>query len=223
MINEKTLKWKYYLNKLPLYLQSSYGFKEHFKMLFQIMINTNSTVTDLLNALNLTDKNYYNNLNIKKSEKEDLKTSSSEYVYDLLDKIGLLYGVNRYLDVDYTDINGDYQHQSLKLNNEEFLKLILVKVVQNSYLGTYEDIRKLYNLIELPIYLYNSEETSGEVYCVFDNREINSNNLLYLFYADLLSIKSMGIKYNYRTIDQSNVGEWDADLDTKLWDVGEWS
>lgn len=216
MIDEKTLQWKYYVKKLPLYLQNSYGFKEHFRMLYEIMLDTNKTATDLLNALNLTRDNYYDSIT--------LDVTKGGYEYDLLDKMASLYGVNRYLDVDYINLEGEEIHKALKLNNNELLKLILVKVVQNSYIGTYENIRKLYNLIELPIYIYNSQEESGNVYVVFDSDDTNiTDNLKALFYADLLSIKSMGIKYNYRTITQTGIAEWDSNLDSQKWDVGVWS
>ena len=225
MINEKTLQWNYYVKKLPLYLQNSYGFSEHFRNLFQIMLDTNRTATDLLRALDLTAPGYYANLDVSKNPEEpEVLISSVDYTYDLLDKMAALYNVNRYFDVDYVDISNQKIHASLKLNNGELLKLILVKVVQNNYLGTYEDIRKLYNLIELPIYIYNNELDSGNVYLIFDSRyeEAYTPNIKHMFFANLLSIKSLGIKYLFRSTEESNIGEWDSTLPEKFWDVGVW-
>ena len=224
IINEKTLEWNYYLKKLPLYLQNSYGFSEHFKNLYQIMLDTNRTATDLLNALNLTKPNYFKNLNLSINlENAEKIISPSDYTYDLLDKMAILYGVSRFLDVDYTDPKGIHQHKQLKLTNDELLKLILVKVVQNNYNGTYEDMRKLYELIELPIYVFNSDEKSADVYLIYDLTNTSfTDNLQDLFFANLLSITSLGIKYLYRTSKEANWAEWDSTLDSKKWDVGVW-
>lgn len=224
IINEKTLEWNYYLKKLPLYLQNSYGFSEHFKNLYQIMLDTNRTATDLLNALNLTKPNYFKNLNLSINlENAEKIILPSDYTYDLLDKIAILYGVSRFLDVDYTDPKGIHQHKQLKLTNDELLKLILVKVVQNNYNGTYEDMRKLYELIELPIYVFNSDEKSADVYLIYDLTNTSfTDNLQDLFFANLLSITSLGIKYLYRTSKEANWAEWDSTLDSKKWDVGVW-
>lgn len=224
IINEKTLEWNYYLKKLPLYLQNSYGFSEHFKNLYQIMLDTNRTATDLLNALNLTKPNYFKNLNLSINlENAEKIILPSDYTYDLLDKMAILYGVSRFLDVDYTDPKGIHQHKQLKLTNDELLKLILVKVVQNNYNGTYEDMRKLYELIELPIYVFNSDEKSADVYLIYDLTNTSfTDNLQDLFFANLLSITSLGIKYLYRTSKEANWAEWDSTLDSKKWDVGVW-
>lgn len=224
IINEKTLEWNYYLKKLPLYLQNSYGFSEHFKNLYQIMLDTNRTATDLLNALNLTKPNYFKNLNLSINlENAEKIILPSDYTYDLLDKMAILYGVSRFLDVDYIDPKGIHQHKQLKLTNDELLKLILVKVVQNNYNGTYEDMRKLYELIELPIYVFNSDEKSADVYLIYDLTNTSfTDNLQDLFFANLLSITSLGIKYLYRTSKEANWAEWDSTLDSKKWDVGVW-
>lgn len=213
MINEKTLEFEYYLKKLPLYLQNSYGFQEHFRMLFEIMKDTNTTAKDLLNSLNLHDENYFENVGF---------IEKTENVSDLLDKIGSLYGLNRYLDVDYIDENNISHHESLLLNNEEFLKLILVKSIQNSYEGTYENIKKLYNSINLPI-IISSGKNSGEIYLYLQIDKFTTDNLKYLFLSGLLNIESIGIKYVNRNIENLKLAEWNSEQTYKMWDVGVWS
>ena len=125
MINEKTLQWNYYVKKLPLYLQNSYGFSEHFRNLFQIMLDTNRTATDLLRALDLTAPGYYANLDVSKNPEEpEVLISSVGYTYDLLDKMAALYNVNRYFDVDYVDISNLNRQVITNRNNIGKLKLI---------------------------------------------------------------------------------------------------
>lgn len=213
MINEKTLEFEYYLKKLPLYLQNSYGFQEHFRMLFEIMKDTNTTAKDLLNSLNLYDENYFKNIEFIEKTKN---------VSDLLDKMGSLYGVNRYLDVDYVDESNISHHESLILTNEEFLKLILVKSTQNSYKGTYENIKKLYDLINLDI-IVSSGKNSGEIYLYLQTGNYITDNLKYLFLSGLLNIESIGIKYVNRNIENLKLAEWNSEQTYKMWDVGVWS
>ncbi len=213
MINEKTLEFEYYLKKLPLYLQNSYGFQEHFRMLFEIMKDTNTTAKDLLNSLNLYDENYFKNIEFI----EKTKNAS-----DLLDKMGSLYGVNRCLDVDYVDESNISHHESLILTNEEFLKLILVKSAQNSYEGTYENIKKLYDLINLSI-IVSSGKNSGEIYLYLQTDDYITDNLKYLFLSGLLNIESIGIKYVNRNIENLKLAEWNSEQTYKMWDVGVWS
>lgn len=225
IINEKILKWSYYFKKLPIYLQNSYGYPEHFKILYQIMLDTNSTANDLLRAMNLTNPNYFHDLDISQNEDSSDLISPTGYEFDLLDKMASLYGVTRYFDVDYTNEKGDNIHKSLKLTNIELLKLILVKIVQNSFLGTYEDIRKLYTLIELPIYLYSLPLESGTVYLILDENSstnVITDNIKDMFFANLLTIKSMGIQYKVYETEEKNIAIWDSNDANKLWDAGEW-
>ena len=109
--------------------------------------------------------------------------------------------------------------------NIELLKLILVKIVQNSFLGTYEDIRKLYTLIELPIYLYSLPLESGTVYLILDENSstnVITDNIRDMFFANLLTIKSMGIQYKVYETEEKNIAIWDSNDANKLWDAGEW-
>ena len=138
------------------------------------------------------------------------------------DDVGLIFDNHLFTIEEYLLMEQKYVNAVLKIM--ELLKLILVKVVQNNYLGTYEDIRKLYDLIELPIYIYNNEVDSGNVYLIFDSRyeEAYTPNIKHMFFANLLTIKSLGIKYLFRSTEESNLGEWDSNLPEKFWDVGVW-
>ena len=55
MLKEKLLNWKYYQDKIPLYLQNSYGYSEHFKILFDLLTVYDNEGDKLLQAINITN------------------------------------------------------------------------------------------------------------------------------------------------------------------------
>lgn len=201
MITGTLKEWNYYLNKLPLYLQNSYGFDEHFKILFDLLVRVDSLEDDILNQFNILSSTY-----VAKD--------------DILDKIAELFGVRRTFDVTYKEDNVTKQ-AALTLTNSELLKLIKAQIINNNYDGTYETSNQFYRTMNLPVYLLQSGNP-GEVYVMLDNSVQLTENEQIMFLANLFTIKSMGIVYNTSIVEISSVMIWDSNDSNRYWDEGRW-
>ncbi len=217
MIKNKLLDWNYYLKKIPLYLRNSYGFTSHFEIMFVILKAINDIGDGLLTSINLFDKNYFENV-------KELITDVDEdgTTFDLLDKFASLYNINRNLDINYDDGNGHSYTGNITLKNSELLKFILVRCVLSNYDGTYENLRSLYDLINLPIMFINSPNESAFVSVVLYNPNgyFDNSNIIHLFYSRLLNLESVGIRYAYQASEFIR-GEFDTE--GKGWNEGNWS
>ena len=212
MIIDKLKFWEYYKRKIPIYLLNSYGFEEHFKMLFDLLVQLDSTEDSVMKAfdiLNETYLDYINNL-----------PDATESTSDILEKIAELFGVSRNFDIDYIE-DGTDKKASLSLTNSELLKLIKARIIQNNYQGTYEESREFYTNMNLPVYLFQSGNPA-EVYVLLDNSAQLTDNEQKMFLSNLFTIKSMGITYHTYITDVLSVMIWDTDSSTRYWDTGRW-
>lgn len=213
MIIDKLKTWDYYKRKIPLYLQNSYGFVDHFKMLFDLLIQIDSTEDDVIKAFDVLNEIYLNYINSL--------PDATENDSDILDKIAALFGVSRNFDVSYID-NNILEKASLTLTNAELLKLIKARIIQNNYSGTYEETRQFYTNMGLPVYLFQSG-SPAEVYVLLDNSIQLTENEQKMFLANLFTIKSMGIVYHTSITDIVSMLVWDSNISTRMWDVGRWA
>lgn len=208
-------QWNYYLEKLPLYLQNSYGYNDHFYMLFELLKQLDESSADLLRGFNLFDENTIDEKDTYQNYMNEFSTDP--YIFDLLDKIATIYGVSRYFDVTYIE-EGETKTYSLNLTNDELLTLVLSKSILSSFDGTYESARQLYNKINLPIYIYTQD--TATVYLILDKVASKaSDNIIHMFNAGLFNLPSMGIKYTTTIADISKF----AEFDTGKYDEGLWS
>lgn len=214
MLIDKLKKWEYYKTKLPLYMQNSYGILEHFRMIFDFLLEFDLEEDNVIYAFNIFDEGYLNFIN-------SLDDSTTKDKSDILDKIGALYGVTRTFDVTYEE-NNQQVTSALHLTNSEFLKLIKARIIQNNYTGTYEESRNFYDNIGLPIYLFQSN-CSAEVNVYLDSSVPSTGNEQKMFLANLFTIKSMGITYNTQIIDVIHLLIWDSASEDRYWDVGRWA
>ena len=214
MIINKLKSWNYYKEKIPLYIQNSYGIVEHFKILFDLLVQMDLTEDDVLYGFNILDASYLTFIN--NLDDSDTKDSS-----DILNKIGLLYGVTRTFDVDYIE-NNETKTASLHLTNSEFLKLIKARIIQNNYAGSYIQSREFYDKMNLPVYLFQSAN-SAEVYVYLDASVPLTENEEKMFLANLFTIKSMGITYITSITEVVSLLIWDSTSEFRCWDKGRWT
>lgn len=214
MIINKLKSWNYYKEKIPLYIQNSYGIVEHFKILFDLLVQMDLTEDDVLYGFNILDAGYLTFIN--NLDDSDTKDSS-----DILNKIGLLYGVTRTFDVDYIE-NNETKTASLHLTNSEFLKLIKARIIQNNYDGSYIQSREFYDKMNLPVYLFQSAN-SAEVYVYLNTSVSLTENEEKMFLANLFTIKSMGITYITSIIEVVSLLIWDSTSEFRYWDKGRWT
>jgi len=219
MLIDKLRAWEYYYKKLPLYMRNSYGIKEHFEIVWNVMMQLEWIQEDVLNAMNLLQNNYVNDVITKYDDVDS-------YNFEFLDIIGSLYGVNRSLNVQYVDnYIGDIIHKKLYLTNKEFYMLIKARIVQNNYDGTFEQARAYYENIGLPMYMFTGTNPA-ECYLYLGTNGNVTDNIRDLFMANLLTLKSVGITYIRYQIDISKMAIWaskdDAPNNNNSWDVSVW-
>ena len=219
--------FEYYKRKLPLYLQNSEGFVEHFRIWYDMLVGKNEEdsfdgiipVADtILYLFDIFSDDYLDEiLKLDDSGFGDETFGTNQTV---LDNIGQLLGVKRIFTVEYMQ-RGEKVIKQLTLNNEEYLLLIRATIIRNYFDGTYGELTEYYKKADLQIVNLSNPTTSGEanVYLINDTYYNYSDNVKAMFYAGLLTVKSLGISYTYNIVDFVLMALWDT---YQVWDTGEW-
>lgn len=209
MMPEGLKNFNYYYYKIPLYLRNSYGYTDHFAMLFDFLLRMDIVEDDLMKALDVLNDEFLTYIN-------SLEGATNGTKSDWLDKLGALFGVTRRFSVgDGDDLT------NLDLNNSEFLKLIKARIIQNNFFGTREEVLLLYKKIGLPVHLLDGE-TSGTARVLIDSLEPLTANEKAMFLNNLFTVQSLGISYNTAIISFAQLGIWDSPDTNKQWDKGRW-
>lgn len=217
ILSDKLKSFEYYKKKLPLYLQNSYGFQEHFKIWHEILTNNVVDNADiLLNLLMIFDDNYLTYLVENNAASQDGSSS------DILDKLGSIFGVTRKFTVNYEEA-GSPVVEELSLDNNDFLILIKAQIIKNYCEGTREQIAEYYSSVGLQMFIQTDESSpaTANLYLVESIPGTSyeySENVEKMFLGGMLRIESVGIKYQEASIDLSRLLMWDA----SNWDEGEW-
>ena len=190
MLKEKLLDWNWYKNKIPLYLQNSYGYQEHFKIFYDILVNLDESGQKILNYLDIT-----NVQNITDKEQSS----------DILDFIGNLYSIKR--KIKFYNKNSE-EYITITLSDNDFLKILLVNIFQINYDGTRKSFLDFYEKTfgdTLKFYINKEQFKSinvvssltGDLKAIYDN-------------TDLLFVNIMGINYHrYKSVEYDNLARFD--------------
>ena len=227
-VPDKIKSYEWYYNKLPLYLKNSYGFSEHFRIWYELLVSGDKkgivNVGDtLLYLFNIFDENFLQTI----ANLPDSGATEGNYgtVSDFLDKLGYLFGVIRNFSVTYKNDNNEDVTEDLSLNNEDFLLLIKAQIIKNYCEGTYEQIKGYYNSAGLDVFLITTEDgASAHVYLAATPDSTKySLNVKKMFKSGLMRIESMGITYTegVRALDWFLT--WDSTKAKEYWDTGVWS
>ena len=227
-VPDKIKSYEWYYNKLPLYLKNSYGFSEHFRIWYELLISGDKNgivnVGDtLLYLFNIFDENFLQTI----ANLPDSGATEGNYgtVSDFLDKLGYLFGVIRNFSVTYKNDNNEDVTEDLSLNNEDFLLLIKAQIIKNYCEGTYEQIKGYYNSAGLDVFLITTEDgASAHVYLAATPDSTKySLNVEKMFKSGLMRIESMGITYTegVRALDWFLT--WYSTRAKEYWDTGVWS
>ena len=212
MVQEKLLDFKYYYNKLPMYLRNSTTFPEHFRIWCEFLNGINDTSDDILDLVNIFDLSYLQ--------------KHKDICDDFLDKIGALYGVKRNFSV-VVNVGGVSTTKYLNLTQQEFLILIKSQIIKNFFKGTNEELEQFYKDANLPIVMKTSGEATCDCYLflgIVDGITSTSENIIDMFLSGLFTIESAGILYTYTTYDASVILQWDTS--DRVWDDangGQWT
>ena len=237
VLNDTLKDFDYYYRKLPKYLRESEGFISHFQIWYDILVGKNDAVNNsgivgtadtLFALLNIFDQKIDDDGNITNHYLDYLNSlpdSENGTKSDILDKLGLLFGVTRNFSITYTHLYDTYTKE-LTLNNNDFLILIKAQIIKNYCNGSREQMTEYYYSIGLTvilmtsfipatafIYLAKYSETSN--YAVSDDVEA-------MFLAGMLTIRNIGINYYHNLLDMQTLLIWkelppDNDIDTYGW------
>ena len=229
--------FNYYRYKLPLFLQNSYGFLEHYRIWYDFLVGASTknyegvvkTSDTILYLLDIFNADYLTLLyNI---ETETVEQADRDYNYssDMLDKLASLFTIKREFRITYTDEN-DIVHtnEQIKLTNSDLLTFIKIQIVQNYFDGSFEELINYCDRANVKYVITNgAQPASADIYLI----EIDGSNYVYsdnikkLFYAGLLRIDSLGITYTNTLLNLDNILVFDK-LTTATytgWDDGEWT
>lgn len=228
--------FEYYKRKLPLYLQNSNGFQEHFRIWFDAMMgNSNSesifvtgivpTAETVLNLLDIFD-GYYDQrgifVNTYLEYLNSFKTNPSD-TSDILDKIGSLFALNRNMRVSYIDNRNETVYQTLSLNDEEFLTLIKCTIIKSACEGSREQIEEFYKSVGLKlIVVTDADPATARYYLLLDESYTVSENIQTLLRSKDLIIQQMGINYIFSIIELQRVLEWTDESDDDPQNINLW-
>lgn len=197
MLIDKLKQKEYYLSKLTMFLRNSYGIKEQVEVLWKVLMDIDTTIDDVFNALSM---------------------ATTEDVDDLLDKLAELVGTKRQMDVTYLE-NGAPQYYTLTLTNAELLRAIKTRILQNNYVGTFEEFISNYQSIGLEVLIYDTE-TPSTVSIVLNDSPALTDNDKKLFLAGNYTIRSVGIVYQHSILEIAQLAIWDAI--TSVFDTAQW-
>lgn len=233
MIDERLRQWSYYYDKLTLALKSSYGIDLQEKMWYDLLIkldNMNDLLFKVLDVRNiLQDENVVSpidttsNLQVLLGQVDEWNNIdiSDFYVDDytniFLDYLGNIIGLNRTFSI--TDTTGTHY---IKLTNQQYIRCIKTKIIQNNYDGSREMCNELYSSIGLDIVQYNTVN-SGVVMLYWNASQLYSNgvdstngynsgfdsNDEILFKNGFYTLTSMGLSYEQTIIAFNKLGIWD--------------
>lgn len=216
MLPDKLKDWQYYVDKLPLYLKNASGYKEHFEILYDLLVSLSDMQDKILDALNILQANYFDKyVNNGLAVDNELYADDSLMVdgnqYLLFDYIAALFGLTRNFSVTYDDGGGETT-TALSLSNEELYLLIKARIIQNNYDGSYTQAMDYYSKIGLPIYFVTAGPAQADLY--LDTTTALSDNIQVLFLAGLFTLQSLGITYDYHVGNVGRIGVWGATGDT---------
>lgn len=251
VLTEKLRSFDYYKKKIPLYLQNSYGFIEHFRIWYDLLVGTDVVVSEhtyvsdslyvsdgssvsgvidtLFEILNIFDKDCTiqdHGLPYLANEHylellNGLADSDEGKFADILDKIGALFGLRRFFSLV---INGTTYE--LNLDNRDFLMLIKCTIIKNYFDGTYDELAKYYESVALPIFIItNTTPASCELHLIDIESSLYTitDNVKRMFLAGLLTVESMGITYSYIIHGVNTLALFDSPSSSNGFDVGVFS
>lgn len=262
--------FSYYKNKLPLFLQNSHGFIEHFQIWYDFLTTQVECSDSLLYLLDIFDENYleyirdlpgseahnpqgiFETLNNTEFPTDNIDVESSqytEYIFrrlnefefgdssslpsfsedygdkcDILDKLGLIFGVRRNFSCTYIDEDDQIITEEISLNNQEFLILIKAQIIKNYCVGSYSQIKEYYDWAGLQIYMMNGPgQATLSLYLISSDEYDYSDNVKKMFLSGLLRIESVGIQYFSKIVTFGDQLKWDGFGIHEVWDVGVWA
>ncbi len=200
MLNKKLTTKEYYLSKLSMFLKESYGVTAQMELLVEWIQSVDNLSDVSLSCYDIWNKNYKEDLKRIVPNNEDFKP---------LDNLAELFGFQRYMKLNYFDqVAQKDVSEVLHFSNDDLIDLIKIKVIQNNYQGTLQELIDLYaEKLDYTIYISLAKNPANvtryrSAFCIVyleekkKNGETISENLKKMFsYSDLF-LQSLGIEYD---------------------------
>lgn len=247
VLNDKLRPFSYYEQKLPLYLRNSFGFVEHFRIWYQLLVGEElfasnaqvvsdslrvsggssiiKTIDKLFELLNIFDLNCVQAHNQSYDSNEhylsllnETPDSDEGKAADILDKIGSLFGLRRQFSLVV-----DGTEYMLNLNNRDFLIFIKCTVIKNYFDGTYGELSAFYKSVGLPIFILTdtiSAQCNMQLINLEDSVYSPSEDVKRLFLAGMLTVESAGIQYTYIIHGVQDLAIFDSLQSKNAFDMG---
>lgn len=182
--------------------------KYEFKDLTSQGLKISGIVPVLDEMLNLLDVNNPMYLLDLQSLYEEVGSTSK-----MLDILGNLFGIRRVVSIIYVNSSNIEVTEELSLSDEEFLTYIRCQIIKNNYNGSYKQFKAYYEIAGLQVGVL----TKNSVFSPTDSATANlyliknekvTENIEKLFLSGALTIASLGIKYEYSSMDLASVLIW---------------
>lgn len=202
MLREDLLEFKYYLDRLSMFMKESHGIAEQTEIFYRQLVQVNSALDQ-----------FFGQLDIFGFTGEPTESSA------VLDKIGAIFECYRNFTVLVPEQGQTPAHHvEVDLDDRDFAVYIKCQIAKQNFMGTREELAKIYStydesekkrgLLDLTfIYVFYQVTDTTPVFLNSSQCDIywsnateySSAKLEALFRAGYLTIESMGILYN-RTI-----------------------
>lgn len=213
MIKKKLTQEDYYLSKLSMFMRETFGMTEQTQIFVDWIKSLDNFADISLNSYYIWNQDYKEELKKIVLSNEDFKP---------LDNLASLFGFKR--DIRITVSKTDYSHvpptvtieqENLHLSNEDMIDIIKIKIIQNNYKGTLQELINLYHdklgytiyialtRKEGSISIYDSAHCQVYLETLYNPHPEKENstlvelsqNIQKLFKWSDLFLKSMGIEY----------------------------
>lgn len=184
MVKEKLLQWKYYKDKIPLYLQNSFGYSEHFKLLWNLLCDYDEEGDNFLKAMNITNTGELGTFNCS----------------EILDNFARLYNISFFYDTNSVR-SMNINNQIIAINDTTLTFLILVKIAEINFDGTRKTFLDFYKkYFDGLLSFYIDKYMSNKILVVSNINEGVPLDIIYQN-TNMLFIDIMGVEYVRTTID----------------------
>lgn len=200
MLDEKLLTKEYYMSKLSMFMQQSFGIEEQVE-------NASKFISDLDTACD-TIGLIHNLDHIEELIKNDT-IKKEEYVSEPLETLADIMNIKRNVNIKIPNDDETITIETLKLNNLELFLYIKFSILKSNFNGTRKSLNELYNsalpTIDNVSVLMLTDEHSPLTCNIWLNTNTEyikyMDNFIKLFLYSDLFIESLGIKYNKNTIN----------------------
>lgn len=244
MQTEKLLLEKYYINKLSLFLQSDKALVNRIKDAVSFLHSVNSTIDVLEFALGAITSGLFNDGTVVNNYEYDDLLDKIAACFNVSRSFTISFETAED-EAKFNTFNENLSSSSqlpttLNLTNDQLRLLLLCKIANNSYTGSSKELNDVYfafvNKLKPTtisdtwkiVAITDQESLIGGIcklyflYGSYDFSDEIVNQYFSMFFANMLTISSVGIYYDKNVAAFNDLLIFDKDTVGHGWDVGRW-